>query len=67
MTDRGQALRVLLIAVKDLAGGAHRSAFRLHQALRAAGIDSIMAVREKASSDPHVYQVSAAEIVYKAA
>ena len=62
MTDRGQALRVLLIAVKDLAGGAHRSAFRLHQALRAAGIDSIMAVREKASSDPHVYQVSAAEM-----
>lgn len=62
MTEGGQRLRVLLVAVKDLAGGAHRSAFRLHQALRAAGVDSIMAVRDKASSDPHVYQVSAAEM-----
>lgn len=62
MTESGQPLRVLLVAVKDLAGGAHRSAFRLHQSLRAAGVDSIMAVREKASSDPHVYQMSAAEM-----
>lgn len=62
MTEGGRALRVLLVAVKDLAGGAHRSAFRLHKALRAAGVDSIMAVREKASSDTHVYQVSAAEM-----
>ena len=62
MTEAGQRLRVLLVAVKDLAGGAHRSAFRLHQALRADGVESIMAVREKASSDPNVHQVSAAEM-----
>lgn len=56
------ALRVLLVAVKDLAGGAHRSAYRLHQALRGAGVDSVMVVREKASADPHVVQLSAAEM-----
>lgn len=61
MTNAGRALRVLLIAVKDLAGGAHRSAFRLHQALRAAGVESIMAVREKMSCDPNVHQLTAAE------
>ena len=60
MTEGGQGLRVLLVAVNDLAGGNHRSAYRLHQSLRAAGVDSIMAVREKASSDPHEYQMSAA-------
>jgi len=61
MIQAARALRVLLVAVKDLAGGAHRSAFRLHQALRAAGVESVMGVREKASNDPNVYQLSPAE------
>lgn len=62
MIESGQGLRVLLVAAKDLAGGAHRSAFRLHQALRAARVESIMAVREKTSNDPNVHQVTAAEM-----
>ena len=62
LTMAAKQLRVLLVAAKDLAGGAHRSAFRLHQALRLSGVDSVLAVREKASSDPHVHELTPAEL-----
>mgnify|MGYP001826404091 CR=1 FL=1 len=49
-------MRVLHISYSDLAGGASVSAFRLHQALRAAGVDSSMLVAKRVSDDPHVVQ-----------
>jgi glycosyltransferase involved in cell wall biosynthesis len=55
-------MRVLIISGEDLAGGGHRAAFRLHQALRGIGVESFMAVRRKHSSDPYVHQMSSAEL-----
>ncbi len=55
-------MRVLLISGEDLAGGGHRAAFRLHQALRGIGVESFMAVRRKHSSDPHVHKMTGAEL-----
>jgi glycosyltransferase involved in cell wall biosynthesis len=55
-------MRVLIISSEDLAGGGHRAAFRLHQALRGIGVESFMAVRRKHSSDPYVHQMSPAEL-----
>jgi glycosyltransferase involved in cell wall biosynthesis len=55
-------MRVLIISGEDLAGGGHRAAFRLHQALRGIGVESFMAVRRKHSSDPYVHQMSPAEL-----
>ena len=47
-------MNVLHISFSDLRGGAARAAFRLHQGLRRAGVDSRMLVREKISDDPCV-------------
>lgn len=55
-------MRVLLLSGEDLAGGGHRAAFRLHQALRGIGVESFMAVRRKHSSDPHVHKMTGAEL-----
>ncbi len=55
-------MRVLIISGEDLAGGGHRAAFRLHQALRGIGVESFMAVRRKHSSDPHVHKMTGAEL-----
>lgn len=54
-------VKVLMLAVSDLRGGAHRAAFRLHRALRRNGVQSTFAVREKASADGDVYQLSRIE------
>lgn len=54
-------MRILMLAVRDLAGGAHRSAFRLHRALRKAGVDVTLAVMAKSSSDPFVHELQADE------
>lgn len=51
-------LRVLHVSQSDLEGGAARAAFRLHQALRAAGLMSSMVVGNKVSQDPAVHQVT---------
>jgi len=55
-------MRVLIISGEDLAGGGHRAAFRLHQALRGIGVESFMAVRRKHSTDPHVHQMTSSEL-----
>jgi glycosyltransferase involved in cell wall biosynthesis len=55
-------MRVLIISGEDLAGGGHRAAFRLHQALRGIGVESFMAVRRKHSSDPHVHKMTPSEL-----
>jgi len=55
-------MRVLIISGEDLAGGGHRAAFRLHQALRGIGVESFMAVRRKHSSDPFVHKMTRSEL-----
>ena len=55
-------MRVLIISGEDLAGGGHRAAFRLHQALRGIGAESFMAVRRKHSSDPFVHKMTRSEL-----
>jgi glycosyltransferase involved in cell wall biosynthesis len=55
-------MRVLIISGEDLAGGGHRAAFRLHQALRGIDVESFMAVRRKHSSDPYVHQMTPSEL-----
>jgi len=55
-------MRVLIISGEDLAGGGHRAAFRLHQALRASGVESWMAVRRKHSEDPFVHKITPSEL-----
>jgi glycosyltransferase involved in cell wall biosynthesis len=47
-------MRIVEIATNDLRGGAARSAYRLHQGLRRAGIDATMLVRWKQSNDDSV-------------
>lgn len=48
-------LRILHVNTTDLAGGAARAAFRLHEALREHGLESRMVVLEKSSADPGVH------------
>jgi glycosyltransferase involved in cell wall biosynthesis len=55
-------MRVLIISGEDLAGGGHRAAFRLHQALRGIGMESFMAVRRKHSSDCYVHKMTRSEL-----
>ena len=55
-------MRVLILSGGDLAGGAYKAAFRLHQALRSIGVESFMAVRRKHSNDPHVYKMTPSEL-----
>jgi len=47
-------MKVVHLNVSDIKGGAARAAFRLHQGLRQAGLDSSMVVAEKYSDDEHV-------------
>lgn len=55
-------MRVLIVSGEDLAGGGHRAAFRLHQALRGIGVESFMAVRRKHSTDPFVHKMTPYEL-----
>lgn len=47
-------MKVTLASFGDLAGGAARAAFRLHEALQGQGISSTMLVRRKDSDEPNV-------------
>ena len=49
-------MKILHINTSDLAGGAARSAYRLHCGLRELGHDSQMLVDRKISDDPNVIQ-----------
>lgn len=46
-------MKLLSLSTSDLSGGAAVAASRLHQGLRADGIDSTLLVGEKTGSDPH--------------
>ena len=49
-------MKVLHLSHFDRKGGACIAAYRQHQALRAAGVDSVMWVRHKVTNDPHVFE-----------
>ena len=49
-------MKVLHLSYSDRMGGACIAAYRQHQALRAAGVDSSMWVRHKVTNDPHVFE-----------
>ena len=49
-------MKVLHLSHYDRKGGACIAAYRQHQALRAAGVDSAMWVRHKVTNDPHVFE-----------
>lgn len=51
-------MKIVHISTSDIRGGAARSAFRLHQALRESGADSSMYVADKDSEDPFVHRYS---------
>ncbi|MBE91060.1 glycosyltransferase [Alteromonas macleodii] len=57
-------MKILHLCTSDLAGGAARAAFRLHQAQRKAGIESFMLVVNKASDDPFVLSVSKTRFIF---
>ena len=44
-------MKVLILSTSDLGGGAARAAYRTHQGLLAAGVDSQMLVQNKVSGD----------------
>lgn len=48
---RGNALKVDLLSHSDTSGGAARAAYRIHCALRAAGVDSLMRVNDASGGD----------------
>ena len=47
-------MKVVLVSVSDLKGGAAKAAYRLHQALLSRGVDCQMVVQRKFSDDPTV-------------
>lgn len=49
-------MRVLIVSFSDLAGGAARGAYRLHECLLEAGIDSRMLVQRKVGDDARVVE-----------
>jgi glycosyltransferase involved in cell wall biosynthesis len=49
-------MRVVIVSYSDLSGGAARGAYRLHECLRATGIDSRMLVQRKVSHDENVVE-----------
>lgn len=51
-------MRVVIVSYSDLAGGAARGAYRLHECLRMAGIDSRMIVQRKVGDDDRVVGLS---------
>jgi len=51
-------MRILHFSTEDITGGAAKAAHRLHTALRQAGHDSRMVVRQKKSVDPYVVQTA---------
>jgi glycosyltransferase involved in cell wall biosynthesis len=52
-------MKILIVNISDLKGGASRAAYRLHQALLTEGVDSHMLVAQKQSSDDRVHTLNA--------
>ena len=53
----GDKIRVLSVCTSDYSGGAARAAYRIHLAVREAGIDSRMFVKSKGTADENVLPV----------
>lgn len=51
-------IRVLSVSMSDTHGGAARAAYRIHEGVRALGVDSRMFVKIKGSQDPNVHALS---------
>lgn len=51
-------MKVLHVATSDRSGGAAIAAYRLHQALRRAGVESEMLVLRKVTADPTVHRLA---------
>lgn len=51
-------IRVLSVCTSDVAGGAARAAFRIHESVRQEGIDSQMFVKQKGSNDLNVHALA---------
>jgi glycosyltransferase involved in cell wall biosynthesis len=51
----GPDMRILHLSSTDISGGAARAAYRIHQSAKAAGLESILYVGEKAGDDADVY------------
>lgn len=51
-------MKVLSVCTSDVSGGAARAAYRIHQGVRALGINSCMFVKNKGSNDPDVHALS---------
>lgn len=60
---RGKSLRILHLCTHDN-GGAGNAAYRLHQALRSAGVASSMLVVSKKTQDPDVHAVGSIQAVH---
>ena len=58
MSRSVKKLRILSICTSDTSGGAARAAYRIHQGVRALGVDSQMFVKNKASNDSTVHALS---------
>lgn len=54
----GKVLKVLSVCISDNDGGASRAAFRIHESVRAQGVDSQMLVMRKRGCDDTVFPVS---------
>ena len=50
----GMAIKVLSVCTSDTSGGAARAAYRIHNAVRDSGIDSMMFVKHKGTDDTEV-------------
>jgi glycosyltransferase involved in cell wall biosynthesis len=50
-----RALNICLVNTNDITGGAAKAAYRLHKGLRLRNINSVMAVRNKKSTDTDVF------------
>lgn len=57
-------MKILHISISDSHGGAARAAFRIHQSLTDAGIDSRMLVKNKFSSDQSVQELNKVGFIY---
>lgn len=51
-------MKVLSLSTTDIGGGAAKAAFRIHQGLRALGVDSRMVVMDKQSGEFHVHELN---------
>lgn len=57
-------LKILTLNVSDASGGAARAAYRIHQAVNMAGVESLLLVKNKSLTDPSVLSVGSFDRKY---